>query len=122
MGNSMAMNIMGCLFSEGAEQNQDEAFKYFKLSSDGGCAIGMTNLSNCYIEGAGVPRDEKFGIKLSQQAADLNSIYAIKNLIDIYSYKPKTARNLDLLRHLKKREVELDGCCSTDEAKLRGLL
>ncbi|MBM6386416.1 MAG: sel1 repeat family protein [Paenibacillus sp.] len=54
----------------GSPVNYEKAFKWYKMASDSGNAIGQTNIADMYYEGLGVERDYDESIRLYRLAAE----------------------------------------------------
>ncbi|MFD2237484.1 tetratricopeptide repeat protein [Aureimonas populi] len=71
-GHARAQNNIGACFAEGLGVAADPmlAFKWLKLSVDGGDPVGRRNLAALYFRGEGVPQDDIEAMRLYRLAAE----------------------------------------------------
>lgn len=68
------------------QYNTDEMLKYFNLSCGKGNVIALSDLADCYFYGEGVNKDEAKSFGLYQKAAELNDMWAQRQLGFSYYY------------------------------------
>lgn len=89
-GDSGAVHYkIGRLFETGEIYPQDnkKAFEHYLLSAKSGDPYGTTNLSVMYLQGKGVEKDIKTGIKWAAKAANNGFVNAQINLALLYNEK-----------------------------------
>lgn len=82
MGDAVAMYQLGdCYYNGdkkelGLQQNDEEAFKWYKKSADKGNSWGCFNVAKCYLEGKGVSRNREQAIQYLQMSANVGNEFA----------------------------------------------
>lgn len=88
MGNTDAQNKLAYWYfcsDNDFPTNYELAFKWAKKCYDSNNFYSMELLARCYLEGKGVAKNEKQGIKLLSELASLLNV-SMKELFEIYSY------------------------------------
>jgi len=70
----------------GVEKNYDEAFQFYKRSSDMGFVQAHINLGSCYREGDGVEKDLVTAFKCFKMASDKNSALGLCHVGYMYEF------------------------------------
>jgi TPR repeat protein len=117
---------LGNMYARGIHFKKDyeEAYKWLKLASDSGHATAMFELSKFYIEGYGIPKDEKKAVTLIRNSAELGEPSAQQVLGLLYQFGEygvekdereslvwlmKSAKGNDALAQLKVGDAYLEG-------------
>ena len=129
-GNAEAMYNLWCMYGNGdngLKRNDEEAYKWYKKSADGGDVMGTAAVGACLLIGWGVEKDRTEGLLMLMSAAERGSDHACCRLGEIYRrglYGLKV--NYARAKHwLEKAVAEGEGSCehkhladeSSEEAK-----
>ena len=87
-----------CWQGRGADRNEQEAARWFRLAAGQGYAQAQTNLGLMYARGQGVPQDDREAAKWLRQAADQGRAVAQVNLALMLMNGRGMPRNLERAR------------------------
>lgn len=77
-GDVQAMKWLGDVYYQGDDKhasNLSLALKYWKMAADHGNALSQGKVGISYLNGDGLPKDEKLGLKYIEMAANAGEIY-----------------------------------------------
>ncbi len=86
-GQSIAQRRVGLMLSrgvEGAKPDLEKAVYYFQMASDNNDIDAKYYLGECYLNGRGVPRNEKIAVELLQESEKGDNVYAMDLLGNCY--------------------------------------
>ncbi|CAG8457646.1 19326_t:CDS:2, partial [Cetraspora pellucida] len=73
--------LLGTVFANEIEKNDENAFKYFLTSAQFGVPDGMFAVGKCYYEGKGVKKNNNKALEYLKNAYD-NNYLIVKSFID----------------------------------------
>ena len=108
-GNVDAMNQLAAMYAEGrvVEQDDQQAYLWYKMASDNGNALATSNLGFRYYYGQGVEQNFEEAFKCFSKAAEWDIGDAIVRLGDMYRYGQYVRQDLKTAKMLYKKAYHL---------------
>ena len=86
MFNVASYIIWGDLTAQPEPEMAELALKYYQANADAGDTDAMLDIGAMYLEGRGVPKDEKMALEWYTKAADLGGQNACRCIGNLYRY------------------------------------